>query len=318
MKGEHVMSRILVTGGAGFIASNLAERLAQNPDNVIVIADNLITGTLAKLPESDYDNIKFIKCDVNDFEDISSIFYYYNFDYVFHYAALVGVKRTLENPMMVLNDISGIKNILNLSKNTGVKRVFFSSSSEVYGEPAEIPQNERTTPLNSRLPYAIVKNVGEAFLRTYRKEFNLDYTIFRFFNTYGIKQNKDFVISKFVSAALKNEDITVYGDGKQTRTFCYVDDNVDATVNAFYQHLYVNNVVNIGSDREIPIIELAEIIKEITGSSSQIIHLPPLKEGDMTRRKPDISKMRTLLKRELISLEFGIEQIVQKPVHIMS
>lgn len=318
MKGEHVMSRILVTGGAGFIASNLAERLAQNPDNVIVIADNLITGTLAKLPESDYDNIKFIKCDVNDFEDISSIFYYYNFDYVFHYAALVGVKRTLENPMMVLNDISGIKNILNLSKNTGVKRVFFSSSSEVYGEPAEIPQNERTTPLNSRLPYAIVKNVGEAFLRTYQKEFNLDYTIFRFFNTYGIKQNKDFVISKFVSAALKNEDITVYGDGKQTRTFCYVDDNVDATVNAFYQHLYVNNVVNIGSDREIPIIELAEIIKEITGSSSQIIHLPPLKEGDMTRRKPDISKMRTLLKRELISLEFGIEQIVQKPVHIMS
>lgn len=312
------MSRILVTGGAGFIASCLAERLAQNPDNTIVIVDNLITGDITKLPESDYENVKFIKCDVNDFEDISSIFYYYGFDYVFHYAALVGVKRTLENPLMVLNDIQGIKNVLNLAKNTGVKRVFFSSSSEVYGEPAEIPQNEKTTPLNSRLPYAIVKNVGEAFLRTYHKEFGLDYTIFRFFNTYGIKQNKDFVISKFINEALKNEDITVYGDGEQTRTFCYVDDNVEATINAFYKHLYVNDVINIGSDREVPIIELAKIIKEITGSNSRIVHLPPLKEGDMSRRKPDISNMRKLLNRDLLPLETGIGQIVQKPVHILS
>jgi len=110
--------------------------------------------------------------DVNDFKDIASIFHSYGFDYVFHYAAMVGVKRTLAHPVMVLNDIKGFNNILNLAKNSGVKRMFYSSSSEVYGEPVEYPQNEHTTPLNSRLPYAIVKNVGEAYLRSYKKEFD--------------------------------------------------------------------------------------------------------------------------------------------------
>ena len=178
------MSKILVTGGAGFIASELAQRLAEKKDNEIVIVDNLLTGSKDKIPLSDYDNIHFIKCDVNNYESISSIFHSYRFDYVFHYAAVVGVQRTLENPDMVLKDIFGIKNIANLSKNTGVKRVFFSSSSEVYGEPGQIPQNEDTCPLNSVLPYAIVKNIGEAFLRSYHKEFGLEYTLFRFFNTY--------------------------------------------------------------------------------------------------------------------------------------
>jgi UDP-glucuronate decarboxylase len=100
---------------------------------------------------------------------------------VFHYAAVVGVQRTLDYPVSVLNDINGFKYLLDLCKNTGVKRVFFSSSSEVYGEPFEHPQNEQTTPLNSRLPYAVVKNVGESFLRSYKQEYDLDYTIFRFF-----------------------------------------------------------------------------------------------------------------------------------------
>src|SRR6185312_4294759 len=140
----------------------------------------------------------------------------YKFDYVFHYAAMVGVKRTLNNPMTVLQDIEGIKNILSLSKNTCVKRVFYSSSSEVYGEPVEFPQNENTTPLNSRLPYAIVKNVGEAFFRSYQREYGLDFTIFRFFNTYGSRQSQDFVVTKFIDEALGNQDITIYGDGNQS------------------------------------------------------------------------------------------------------
>ena len=110
------------------------------------------------------------------------------------------------------------------------------------------------------LPYAIVKNIGEAFLRSYHKEFSLNYTIFRFFNTYGIKQTKDFVVSKFISAALKNEDIPIYGDGSQTRTFCYIDDNIEACLNAFYQEKFVNDVVNIGSDQETKIIDLANLI----------------------------------------------------------
>jgi UDP-glucose 4-epimerase len=305
------MRKILVTGGAGFVGSGMAERLARDPENYVVIVDNFLTGEPRKIPTSVHDNIRFIKCDVNDFRDISSVFYAYTFDYVFHYAALVGVKRTLRHPVMVLRDITGIDNILNLSKNTGVRRVYYSSSSEVYGEPVEFPQNEHTTPLNSRLPYAIVKNVGEAYLRSYHKEYGLEFTIFRFFNTYGPKQSKDFVMSRFINLALTHEDITVYGDGSQTRTFCFMDDNVDACATAFYEDLFVNDVVNIGGDREVSILELAQTIIRVTGSRSRIIHTPPLEEGDMTRRLPDVSKMRSLLRREPLSLEEGIRRVVE-------
>lgn len=302
--------RILVTGGAGFVASCLAQKLADNPDNTIVIVDNLLTGSESKLPISIHNNVRFIKADVNDFNDISSIFQAFNFDYVFHYAAVVGVKRTIANPVMVLNDLNGIRNVLNLSKNTGVKRIYYSSSSEVYGEPVEFPQNEHTTPLNSRLPYAIVKNVGEAYLRSYYQEFGLEYTIFRFFNTYGPKQSTDFVMSKFLSAALNNQDITIYGDGSQTRTFCYIDDNTDACLNAFYNNEMVNEVANIGSDYELSILDLANKIIKVAESKSNIVFLPALKEGDMTRRCPDNTVMRKLLNRRMTTLEEGIIKLI--------
>lgn len=304
--------KILVTGGAGFIGSAMAEKLALHPEHEVVIVDNFRTGDPAKLPDgTKFNNIRFIKCDVNNFQDISGIFYAFHFDYVFHYAALVGVQRTLKNPVSVLDDIKGIENILRLSKNTGVKRVYYSSSSEVYGEPVEFPQNERTTPLNSRLPYAVVKNVGEAFLRSYQQEYGLEYTIFRFFNTYGPKQSNDFVVSRFIRMALANEDITIYGDGLQTRTFCYIDDNVDACYQAFIDNRYVNDVINIGGNEEIPVLQLAKTIIQITGSSSSIVHLPPLAEGDMTRRLPDVSKMNELLNRPRISLEEGLKRIIE-------
>lgn len=304
------MARILVTGGAGFIASDLTLRLADDPHHEVVVVDNLLTGDPAKLPLEGRANLTFIKSDVNRFEDISSVFYAWRFDHVFHYAAVVGVKRTIENPVMVLRDVDGVRNILDLCKNTGVKRVTYSSSSEVYGEPVEIPQNERTTPLNSKLPYAIVKNLGEAFLRSYHKEYGLDYTVFRFFNTYGPKQSKDFVVSKFIRAALKGEDITIYGDGRQTRTFCYIDDNITATVNAYSQSKMLNDVANIGSDVEISILELANLVIELSGSRSKAVHLPPLEEGDMTRRMPDVTRMRELLGREPLPLRKGLERIL--------
>ena len=161
------MKNYLVTGGAGFIGSGMAEKLAADTNIKVVIVDNFVTGLTEKLPDLNlYPNVRFIKCDVNNYEDIASVFYAYKFEYVFHYAALVGVKRTLQNPVAVLEDVKGLENILRLSKNTNVKRVFYSSSSEVYGEPVEFPQNENTTPLNSRLPYAVVKNLGESFKRT--------------------------------------------------------------------------------------------------------------------------------------------------------
>ena len=301
-------SIILINGGAGNVASALAKKLAENKDNHIIIIDNLSTGSLSKVPQSE--NVKFIKANVNIYNDIVPVFGRYNFDYVFHYAAVVGVKRTLENPMMVLEDIEGIKNILSLSKNSGVKRVFYSSSSEVYGEPFEIPQNEQTTPLNSRLPYAIVKNVGEAFFRSYYHEYGLEYTIFRFFNTYGPNQSEDFVVPRFLKAALKNEPIYIYGDGQQTRSFCYVDDNIDTCIKAMTNQSCLNDVLNIGSDTEMTILDLAKNVIATSKSNSEIIHLPPLEEGDMTRRCPDTSKMKLVLGKELISLEEGLLKLI--------
>jgi UDP-glucuronate decarboxylase len=274
---------ILITGGAGFVASAMAEKLAEDENNFIVIVDNLLTGDISQIPQKE--NVRFIKADVNRLEDISGVFYAFSFKYVFQYAAVVGVKRTIDNPVMGLDDITGIQNILSLSKNTGVQRVFFSSSSEVYGEPVEMPQNEHTTPLNSRLPYAIVKNVGEAFLKSYKKEYDLDYTIF--------------------------------GDGSQTRTFCYLEDNIQACYNSFINNEVMNDVINIGNDNEMTVLELAQTIIRLSGSSSKIVHLPSLEEGDMSRRNPDISKMRKLLGRELTDIETGLSNVINNPSFIL-
>ncbi len=304
-------TNILVTGGAGNVGSALVETLINDANNFVVVVDNLQTGSREKIPQAKHNNLKFIQCDVNIEDEITSVFHTFSFDYVFHYAALVGVKRTLENPVSVLDDIDGIKNVLNLSKNTGVKRIIYSSSSEVYGEPVEYPQHEETTPLNSRLPYAIVKNIGEAFLKSYQQEFGLDYTIFRFFNTYGPKQAKDFVISKFINAALKNEDITIYGDGSQTRTFCYVENNINASIAAAFNEVGKNRTINIGNNVETAVLDLAKLIIKLTDSKSEIKHLPALKEGDMTRRQPDITVMKSLLNQEIYSLEEGLKKVLE-------
>jgi nucleoside-diphosphate-sugar epimerase len=303
------MIKILISGGAGFIGSSLAERLLVGEKYFVVLVDNLLTGDVRKIPV--HPKCRFIKCDCNNYNDIASIMTSYQFDYVFHYAAVVGVKRTIENPIMVLNDLQGIRNVLSLCKNTGVKRIFFSSSSEVYGEPVELPQHEETTPLNSRLPYAIVKNAGESYCRSYLKEYGLEYTIFRFFNTYGPRQSTDFVISKFLKAALNNQPIAVFGTGAQTRTFCYIDDNTDCCVNILERDLVLNDVINIGNEGNVTILQLAELIIRITGSKSVVEFLPPLKEGDMTRRQPDASKMAKIMNRDWITLEDGIKRILQ-------
>jgi len=306
------MRRILITGAAGFIPSSLAKRLIQDQQNYVVGIDNFLTGTSLNLPSRPNRNFSFIKADANNYHDLSAIMLANRFDFVFHYAAIVGVKRTLENPLSVLDDIKGIQNVLHLSKSTGVERVFFSSSSEVYGEPVEFPQNELTTPLNSKLPYAIVKNVGEAFLKSYSLEHGLNYTIFRFFNTYGPNQSTDFVLSKFINSALKGEELTLYGDGLQTRTFCHVEDNIDATISCLYNNEYVNEILNLGSNKEITIRYLAEMVIALTNSKSRISFQPALLEGDMRRRCPDNTKMRNLLKRELRPLEDGIKSILDE------
>jgi UDP-glucuronate decarboxylase len=270
--------KILITGGCGNVGGSLARRLTTDPENSVVILDNLLTGSTDKLPDSSCKNWSFIHADCNNFQELSSVMRATDFDYVFHYAAVVGVKR-----------------------------FFYSSSSEVYGEPVEFPQQEDTTPLNSRLPYAIVKNVGEAFVKSYYQEYGLSYTIFRFFNTYGPLQSDDFVMTKFLRQAMSGEDITIYGDGSQTRTFCYIDDNLDAVERMLVDELAVNDVLNVGNNSEISMLELAKKIITTTQSDSKIIHLPALEEGDMTRRLPDISKMLAILDRNLTSLDDGIK-----------
>lgn len=301
--------KILITGGAGFVASSLAESLLLHDQNTVIIVDNMRTGRFENVPS--HKNCQFIKADVNNYEDVAPIMNRYGFDYVFHYAALVGVARTLENPIEVLDDVKGLQNIFQLSKNTGVKRIFYSSSSEVYGEPVHLPQHEYSTPLNSRLPYAVVKNIGECFCRSYEKEHRLSYTILRLFNTYGPKQSPDFVVSKFINSAFSGDDITIYGDGTQTRTFCFIDDNTEFTLKLLNENLFVNDVVNVGNADLTTINELAEAIIRVTRSKSRIVFLPPLKEGDMTRRQPDNSNMRRVLGRELVPLDEGLKKIIQ-------
>lgn len=302
--------RILITGGAGHIGGSLGAALASRGDCHVVLVDNLSTGTPLNLPR-EKGNWAFIKADVNSFEDMAAIMTTHGFDYVFHYAAVVGVKRTQENPVSVLRDLDGIRIVLDLAKNTGVKRVFFSSSSEVYGEPVGFPQHEHTTPLNSRLPYAVVKNVGESFCRSYYQEYGLRYTIFRFFNTYGPLQSTDFVISKFIRAALRGDDVTIFGDGSQTRTFCHIDDNIDSTIECLTNKDTVNETLNIGHDTEVSVLDLARLVISKTGSQSKIVHLPPLEAGDMTRRQPNNAKMIALLGRPLIDLEAGLGRLIE-------
>ena len=301
------MVKILVTGGAGFIGSSLVNYLIKNCNYKVIVVDNLITGNIKNIDNS---SIKIIKKDINDYYELKKIFKLHRFDYVFHFAALVGVKRTQQNPLDVLKDIKGFQNIFELSSLYKVQRLFYSSSSEVYGEPVTIPQNEETTPLNSRIPYAIVKNLGESFCKTYFKEKKLQYTIFRFFNTYGKTQSNDFVISKFVNLAKKNKTINIYGDGEQRRTFCYIDDTIEAVVKCFEKNLHINDVVNIGNNLEITMNNLAQIIIKKTNSKSKIKYIKALEEGDMKRRKPDNLKMKKILNRKLVSLSNGLNKII--------
>jgi UDP-glucose 4-epimerase len=302
---------ILVTGGAGFIGSHLVGKLLESGYRVTVF-DNLQTGSwknIIRFKENQY--FKFIDGDVNLMKDILTAFRE-KYCYVYHYAASVGVERTLSRPTEVLADIDGLRNILALSVANGVKRFFYSSSSEVYGEPVSFPQNEEVTPLNSKLPYAVVKNLGGVFLKTYQKQYGLNYTLFRFFNTYGPGQSEHFVVSKFICLALLGKDITIYGDGKQTRSFIFVDDNVEATVRAISRRQSVNQTINVGSDIEIPILSLAKKIIRLTNSKSKIVHLASLEEGDMRRRCPDISLMKKILRiRPKVSLDRGLRQTIE-------
>lgn len=300
---------ILITGVAGNIGSSLALSLLKKKYNVIGL-DNFLTGKKEKLPNKSFKNFKFFFGDVNNKKKISILFRLYKIKFVFHFAAVVGVKRTLQFPLKVMKDIDGTKNLLDLSIKYKVMKFFYSSSSEIYGEPIKLPLQEEQSPLNSRLPYSVVKNVSENYIKIFSEEYNLNYTIFRFFNTFGPNQSDDFVIPKFLKLAMKNLPIPIYGDGKQTRTFLYIDDNIDTIINCFERNLYINDTINIGSKTQYKIIDLAKKIIKLTNSSSELKYLPKLPRGDMRRRQPDNNKMKKALNRKIFNLNLALQKYI--------
>lgn len=302
---------ILITGAAGNIGSAMSNYLlSKNRNYLLVGVDNFLTGKKENLPTSD--RFHFFKIDVNNYNSLKKLFNRYDFKYIFHYAACAGVERTIENPFLVFNDVDGINNIAKLSLNSKVKKIIFSSSSEVYGENAKTPFKESFTPINPRLPYATVKAYGESVFLALSHRYGINCNIFRFFNTYGPAQSADYVIKNFIIKAIRGEDLNIFGSGSQTRTFLYIQDNLDATYNAFLSSKFDNKPINIGSKKMYNIIELAKIIIKLCGSKSKIKILPKREIGDTLKRQPDDTIFKNLLGRNPLNLKSGILNIINE------
>ncbi|MDQ6697032.1 MAG: SDR family oxidoreductase [Actinomycetota bacterium] len=287
------MARIVVTGGAGFIGSHLCEVLLDRGDEVVCI-DNLITGALANV-EHLFANrtFTFMEHNVSDFVWVEG-----DVDAVLHFASPASPKDYLEMPIQTLKVGSlGTHNTLGLAKAKGA-RFFLASTSEVYGDPQVHPQVEsywgHVNPIGPRGVYDEAKRFAEAMTMAYHRYHGLDVRIVRIFNTYGDRMRPldGRVVSNFIVQALAGKPLTIYGDGTQSRSFCFVDDEVRGLV-ALLDSDHVGPV-NIGNPNEFTMQELADIVIEVTGSSSEIV-FEPLPIDDPTRRRPDISLARRIL-----------------------
>ncbi len=300
---------IVITGGAGFIGTHLVERFLEKNHKVIVI-DNLLTGSKVNLNDFDQSkNFSFINLDVQNHIEIDE-----EVDYVLHLASAASPKAYTENPINTLKAGSiGTINTLGLAKAKNAKYLL-TSTSEVYGDPEVSPQPEsywgRVNPNGVRSMYDEAKRFAEAAVSSYNRIYNIDSRIVRLFNTYGpkMKINDGRVVTNFISQALSGEDITIYGKGSQTRSFCYVSDTVDGIIKAMNSES--NEVFNIGNPNEITILQLAEFIIELTESKSSIMH-EELPEDDPMQRKPDIGKALSILDWEpTIGLEEGLKETI--------
>ncbi|MGN7941554.1 NAD-dependent epimerase/dehydratase family protein [Virgibacillus sp. 6R] len=296
--------RVLVTGGAGFIGSHLVEKLVLKEHEVIVI-DDLSNGYIDYLnPIIHNNNLTFIKGSILETELLESIVP--NVDVVYHLASVLGVKNTVENPLKVIDgNINGTRKILQLANDHQVK-VVFASTSEIYGKNTQLPFKEDSDrvlgpPQTHRWCYATAKALNEHICYAYAKQ-GLTVTVVRYFNTFGPRQTASQyggVIPKFITAALTNQPITVYGDGSQTRSFLFVKDTVEAT----YRCMYLegkSETMNIGSTETLSIMELAQKIKAFTQSNSEIVCIPYEKvyeDGfeETKNRLPDISKAKDII-----------------------
>lgn len=302
------MPRTLVTGGAGFLGSHLCELLLKQGHEVIAM-DNLLTGSIANIEHLQSDQFKFIKHDVTEY-----IFTAGPLDYILHFASPASPMDYLQFPIQTLKvGALGTHKALGLAKE---KQATFllASTSEVYGDPLVHPQKEdywgHVNPVGPRGVYDEAKRFAEALTMAYHRYHAVDTKIVRIFNTYGprMRPNDGRAIPAFVPQALRNEPITVFGDGSQTRSFCYVDD----LVNGIYQLLIsdYHEPVNIGNPNEMTIKQLAEAIVRVTNSTSRIV-FRPLPVDDPKVRQPDITKAQELLGWEpRVSLEEGLQRTV--------
>ena len=300
---------IVITGGAGFIGTHLVEKFLEKSHNVIVV-DNLLTGLKANLDNfTKSKNFSFIDLDVQNHIQIDG-----EVDYVLHLASAASPKAYTDNPINTLKAGSiGTINTLGLAKAKHAKYLL-TSTSEVYGDPEISPQPEsywgRVNPNGVRSMYDEAKRFAEAAVSSYNRIYNIDSRIVRLFNTYGpkMKINDGRVVTNFIVQALNGEDITIYGKGNQTRSFCYVSDTVAGIIKAMDSES--NEVFNIGNPNEITILQLAETIIQLTESKSGVKY-QELPDDDPTQRKPDIGKAINILDwKPDIGLEEGLNKTI--------
>ena len=303
------MPRVVITGAAGFIGSHLAETLLDLGYTVVGI-DNLLTGDTANIAHLVNRDFTFIKHDVTNY-----IFVEGPVDAVLHWASPASPIDYLELPIPTLKvGALGTHKALGLAKEKKARFVI-ASTSEVYGDPLEHPQKEtywgNVNPVGPRGVYDEAKRFAEAMTMAYHRYHGVDTKIVRIFNTYGprMRVNDGRSVPAFMSQALRNEDVTLFGDGSQTRSFCYVTDLVDGILRLLDSN--TNEPVNIGNPHELTIKEIAQTIIRMTGSSSQLVYRP-LPEDDPKVRQPDITKARTLLGWEpKVPLEEGLTKTIE-------
>ena len=303
------MARIVITGAAGFIGSHLAEALLDRGHTVVGI-DNLLTGDTANIAHLQNRDFHFIKHDVTNYIYIEG-----DVDFVLHWASPASPIDYLELPIPTLKvGALGTHKALGLAKAKGAAFVI-ASTSEVYGDPLEHPQKEtywgNVNPVGPRGVYDEAKRFAEAMTMAYHRYHGVDTKIVRIFNTYGprMRLNDGRAVPAFMSQALRNEDVTVFGEGNQTRSFTYITDLVDGIIRLMLSK--ENDPVNIGNPREMTIKEIAETIIRMTGSKSRIIY-KPLPTDDPKQRRPDITRARTLLGWEpKVQLEEGLVKTIE-------
>ncbi len=306
--------RILITGGAGFIGSNLTQFYLERNDEVIVI-DNLITGSKKNIePFLNNKSFTFYQKDIINFKfEILNL----KFDVVYHLSSPASPIQYKKHPIETLRvNSEGTYRLLEFMKQSGSKTFVLASTSEVYGDPKVHPQPEsywgNVNPAGIRSCYDEGKRFAEAITMSYHRKYNLDVRIARIFNTYGpnMECQDGRVISNFIMQALTNKPLTVYGDGNQTRSFCYVSDMIEALHALGIKKDIAGEIINVGNPEEYTIKELAPIIKKATKSSSDIIS-QPIDQDDPKQRQPDISKAKKLLGwKPKVSFSIGLEKTI--------